>query len=155
MGYDNLLYVSSDVDAKQTLEFFLEGIGIDTKPHLRLDKHPVAVANWLGCVVYAQELSELSRSFIKQHLNIDPSVKITFSLQKSGDLARVEVDILKGTLEFVRKTAWDLALTHGDSFVVILRQSGKLLLKKDYGFWTSEHLKVVNVPYTMEAIPKL
>jgi hypothetical protein len=157
MGYETNLYISSDLDAKQTSDLFQSGFGVETTPSLidRDRSHLAAAFRWQGCSAYAHTVSELSQVYIKSRLGITPTTDITFRPSKTDDIDRIDREILEAINRLMEQTVWDIAYALEGSFILLLRKSGDLILRKDYPVWTPQNLQKMRMPYKMEAIPDL
>jgi hypothetical protein len=158
MAVSDRLLITSDLEPKSALEFLARIIGISGEVEAMEGNSLVSsfsiTSQWwtayaVGTKFYGPE------SLIRTQLHLNPTVEIRFRFGNSIDGLAVRIDLLKAVLEVIAQKDWDIALTHADSKVILLRLAGQLTLKKDDPFWTSELLKAVTQPYTMENIPEL
>jgi hypothetical protein len=76
------------------------------------------------------EKCDRSKAYFSDKLNIDLTMRHDFVLDDVGWwLAKDE--ILAAVLEMLRRTDWELALTDGDSKVILVRRKNQLILRED------------------------
>ncbi len=159
MSTSDRLLITSDLEPKPALQLFAKILDVNDEIQAKQPTplNLVFSVRGQGWTAYSSDFTKLTvaKSFIERQLGIIPTVEISIRFDRSADIISIRFELLNAVLEVINQTHWDIALMHYGSKVMMLRRSGRLILKKDELYWTHEWLKTVKQPYTMEAIPEL
>lgn len=155
MSMHDALYLTSTLGIEDTLRKFAEPLDNPDEVYVEREYHTAKFwrPNEFLATAFAENPS--SADLFTGNLGIDPNIRIIFRLNKWGDWNTIREGILKSTLHLAQNTDWDIALRQYDSKIVLLRRSGKILVKKGYNFWTEERLELLTIPYEIVEIPNL
>lgn len=155
MSMHDALYLNSTLGIEGTLRKFAELLDDPDEVYVERDYHNAKF--WRPEAFLATAFAEhpSSADSITDNLGIIPNVRIIFRLNKWGEWDAIREGILKSTLHLVQNTDWDMALRQYDSKIILLRRSGKVLVKKGYDFWTEERLELLTIPYEIAEITNL
>jgi hypothetical protein len=159
MATDDSIYIKTELDLESLLKTFFECAEIDEEVYMiREDDVPPRATGikpdefWANAY-YVRYPPYPIASFLSKQLGFTPNIDIMLTTSKWGDLGMIRAGILKGVLGMMRKYSWDIALSHGDSKIVLLRRKGHVFILRDDPFWTQERLKTFDFPYTLDQIP--
>ena len=147
MALEYILRIATDLKPPQVLDFLARTLQFEVEPDSSLSGP--------GLTIAASVESKLGQSIISEAFHFNPTVRVTFRLDKFDDTDAGRLSLLRGTLELVRQLKSDAVLLFNGEDVVLLHANGELVLNEQNGFWTAEHLSQIDLPYQMRALESL
>ena len=147
MALEYILRIATDLKPPQVLDFLARTLQFEVEPDFSLSGP--------GLTIAASAESKVGQSVIGEAFNFTPTVRVIFRLDKFNDTDSGKLSLLRGTLELVRQLRSELVLLFNGEDVVLLHAKGRLVLNEQSGFWTTEHLVQIDLPYELRAFESL
>ncbi len=104
---------------------------------------------------FVKEPSYLTSDVIEESFGFDPSVEVTFRLDKSYDRSAARYRVVWASSKLLRRTNGDVVLLFNGETVIFSRLGAHLTLNQIEGLWTPEMLSVIPRPYQIRSIPSI
>ena len=143
MALEYVLRIDSDFSVHQMAEIVADRIDAKIEPD-QLSRP--------GLTIHISPETERGYAVIKQAFGFSPTVRVVFRLDKFEHTESARKQLLSATLELLRRSQGNAVLLFNNEDVVLLRTHGRLILNDESGFWTSDHLSEIDLPYRMSSI---
>ena len=153
MAAKETLRLVTDLDGETAIRLWLEGLGIDSVVKTEVEDRVVYWADGPGMILIAAEVSERARSWMRETFNLPATLEIGFELDACRDRFSPQTTIIKGTLEFLKRTGADGGLWfESNKTLVLVKRGDELTLNEREGIWTPLRLNLVSEPHKQEAL---
>jgi len=141
------LYLAPDQPLEQLMEFVIAATG-DLPPDKRVEESR-CFARMPGFTLHISSLDDFAQTLYAINFDITRStVSIEYCLNKFEDTQTAKAAMLKTIWALMEKVPGDAALTFDYNYVDFVRRNNELLVNTTLGFWQTETLDTIPVPYT-------
>jgi len=104
-------------------------------------------------ILMAAEVSQRARDWMGATFGLPATLEIGFELDACRDRSSPRTTIIKGTLEFLKRTGADGGLWFDTNrTLVLIKRGGELTLADHENVWTPVRLNLITEPYTQETL---
>lgn len=153
MPAQETLRIVTDLDEEAAIRLWLAGIGIESPIKTDVGERTVYWADGPGMILMSAVTSERARAWMTETFDLPANLEIGFDLDFCRDRSSPQTTIIKGTLEFLRRTGADGGLWFDTNKTLVLMKRGdELILNDSEDLWTPSRLALVTQPYRREAL---
>jgi len=153
MAAQETLRLVTDLDGEAAIKLWLAGLGIDSVVKMEVEERTLYWSDGPGMMLLAAEVSERARTWMGETFNLPATLEIGFELDSCRDRSSPQTTILKGTLEFLRRTNADAGLWFdSNKTLMLLKRGDDLILNAHTQQWTDARLKLVTLPHRWETL---
>lgn len=153
MAAQETLRLVTNMDGETAIRLWLAGLGIESVVKTEVEDRIVYWADGPGMILMAAAVSHRARAWMDETFGLPATLEIGFELDACRDRSSPRTTIIKGTLEFLRRTGVDGGLWFDQNKTLVLMKRGdSLTLNEREDIWTPTRLKFVAEPHEREAL---
>jgi hypothetical protein len=153
MAARETLRLVTELDGETAIRLWLAGLGIESVVQTEVEDRIVYWADGPGMILMAASVSHRAREWMDEQFNLPATLEIGFELDTCRDRMSPQTTIIKGTLEFLRRTGADGGLWFDtNKTLVLMKRGGELTLSDHPDVWTPARLKLVTEAHEQEVL---